>query len=146
MWEDIVAGAATLACALFAGAALYITLAEHPARLACGTGAAVAHFRQSYPRAARMQAPLAVVGGVLALVAWLTGEPIGWLVTGGLLASVVPFTLIVIFPTNHRLLDEGLEAASSEAAGLLRKWGWLHLVRTGVSLAALVGMLSLLAS
>src|SRR3990170_8426464 len=98
MWEDIVSGAATLACAVFAGAALYITLAEHPARLACGTGAAVAHFRQSYPRAARMQAPLAVVGGVLALVAWLTGEPIGWLVTGGLLASGGSFTLIVLFP------------------------------------------------
>ena len=93
-----------------------------------------------------MQAPLAVVGGVLALVAWLTGEPIGWLVTGGLLASVVPFTLIVIFPTNHRLLDEGLEAASSEAAGLLHRWGQLHLLRTAASLAALVGMLWLLAS
>jgi hypothetical protein len=43
---------------LFAGAALYVTLVEHPARLECGTELAVAEFAPSYRRGAVMQALL----------------------------------------------------------------------------------------
>ena len=35
---------ATLAAGLFAGAAIYITAVEHPARLACGSELAVREF------------------------------------------------------------------------------------------------------
>ncbi|MPZ19989.1 MAG: hypothetical protein GEV06_19045 [Luteitalea sp.] len=49
---------ATLCTGVFAGAAIYITLVEHPARLASGTAAAIAEFRPSYRRAAPMQASL----------------------------------------------------------------------------------------
>jgi hypothetical protein len=50
---------ATLCAGLFAGAAIYITLVEHPARLECGTDLAVTEFGPSYRRAAIMQASLA---------------------------------------------------------------------------------------
>jgi hypothetical protein len=46
---------------LFAGAALYINLVEHPARMKLGTAAAVAQWAPSYHRATFMQAPLAVL-------------------------------------------------------------------------------------
>ena len=52
---------ATLAAGLFAGAAIYITAVEHPARLACGAELAVREFAPSYQRATLMQAPLALV-------------------------------------------------------------------------------------
>ena len=52
---------ATLCAALFAGAAVYITLAEHPARMTCETRVAAAVWAQSYKRAAVMQATLAIV-------------------------------------------------------------------------------------
>ena len=40
---------------------------------------AVAQFRTSYPRGAKLQGGLAVVGTLAAVGAWLGGAPIGWL-------------------------------------------------------------------
>ncbi len=139
------AGIATAATALFAGAALYISLVEHPARLACGPMLAVAQFRRSYPRGAALQAPLAIVGGVAGAGAWLAGASLAWLAAGLLLGVVVPFTLVAIMPTNRRLLDPALEPDTPEAARLLRRWGHLHLVRTSLGLLAFALMLRLLA-
>ncbi len=45
----------TLSAGLFAGAAIYISLVEHPARLECGTSLAITEFAPSYRRAAVMQ-------------------------------------------------------------------------------------------
>jgi uncharacterized membrane protein len=129
---------ATLACGLFAGAALYINLVEHPARMQCGNALAVTEFAPSYQRAAIMQASLAAVGAVCAIVTWLAGSSIWWLIGGLLLGAVIPFTLIVIFPTNKQLLDPTLDKDSPLATQLLTRWGQLHAVRTLLSLAAFV--------
>lgn len=129
---------ATLCTGLFAGAAIYITVVEHPARVACGTAAAIAQFRPSYRRAAPMQASLAAVGSVAAIVGWWQGGGTPLLVAGLLQGSVIPFTLFIIYPTNGRLLDPALDASSSEAATLLRRWGQLHLVRSLASGAAFI--------
>jgi hypothetical protein len=130
------AGLATVATGLFAGAALYVTLVEHPARAGCGPMLAVAQFRKSYPRGAALQAPLAVAGSLAAAGAWLAGGGTGWLLAGGLLGALVPYTLVAILPTNRRLLDPALEPDTPEATRLLRRWEVLHLVRTVLGLAA----------
>ncbi|MFL5493656.1 MAG: DUF1772 domain-containing protein [Gemmatimonadales bacterium] len=131
---------ATLCAGLFAGAAIYITFVEHPARLECGTELAATEFGPSYRRAALMQASLAVIGLATALVAWGQGRG-GLVLLGGLfLGGVVPFTLLVILPTNKRLLDPGLDRGSAEAAALLARWGQLHAVRSALGALAF-GML-----
>jgi len=124
---------ALLCTGLFAGAAIYISLVEHPARLECGPALAIAEFGPSYRRAAVMQASLAVVGGLAAVAAWAQGGATVVLVAGLLLGAVVPFTLIVIRPTNERLLEAGLDRGSPEAGTLLARWGRLHAVRSVVS-------------
>jgi uncharacterized membrane protein len=127
---------ATLCAGLFAGAALYITFVEHPARLECGTVLAATEFAPSYRRATIMQASLAALGLVAAVAAWLQGRG-PWVLLGGvLLGLVIPFTLIVILPTNTRLLDPALDRGSTEAAGLLSRWGRLHAVRSVASVLA----------
>jgi sigma54-dependent transcription regulator len=42
---------AVLSCALFTGAAVYITFVEHPARMQCGVELAATQFAPSYRRA-----------------------------------------------------------------------------------------------
>src|SRR6059058_722134 len=88
---------ATLCTGLFAGAAIYINLVEHPARLETGTAAAVKQWRPSYRRATVMQASLAVTGVLSSVGAWLQGRGTSVLIAGLLIGLVVPFTLTVIF-------------------------------------------------
>jgi len=130
--------AAGLCGGLFAGAAVYISLVEHPARMACGTELAATEFGPSYRRAAVMQATLAIVGTVAAIFAWLAGEGTMWLVGGALLGAVVPFTLLAILPTNKRLLDLARDRSSDETRLLLVRWGRLHEVRSVLSSAAVL--------
>lgn len=146
MTPAIFAWIATAGCALFTGGALYASLVEHPARMACGPPMALAQFRMSYPRGARLQAPLAILGCLGAWTAWARGAHVGWLWAGLLLGLVVPFTLAVMLPTNRRLLDHQLGPDLPETGRLLRRWGHLHLVRTAAGLAALAWMLRLLAT
>lgn len=130
--------AALLFTGIFAGAAIYVTFVEHPARLECGTPIALTEFRPSYKRATILQATVAVLGSASALGAWIGGGEISVLVAGALLGAAVPFTLLVIFPTNKRLLAPDLDPHSAEAATLLARWGQLHAVRTAAGTAAFV--------
>lgn len=135
---------AAVCAGVFAGAAIYITLVEHPARMACGTTVALTEFQPSYRRATVMQASLALVGGLSAVGAWLLGGGTGWLVGGLLLLSVVPFTLVVILPTNRALLAAAPGQESERVAALLVRWGRLHAVRSVVSAAAFALFVALL--
>lgn len=135
---------ATICCAVFAGAALYINLVEHPARMSRGTQTAATVWAPSYKRATVMQAPLAIVSFLAGISAWLLGGGIMWFAGAMLIGLVVPFTFIAIMPTNHQLLDPGRDLASTETNALLIKWNRLHAVRSVLSLLALVIYLILL--
>ena len=115
-----------LACALFTGAAVYITLIEHPARMQCGVEIAATEFAPSYRRATVLQATCAAVGLMSSIAAWLAGAKFWWLIAGLILGSVIPFTLVVILPTNG--------------------WSRLHAVRSVLSGFALLIFLYLLVS
>jgi len=126
----------TLACSLFTGAAIYINLVEHPARLACGTEVAARQWAPSYKRATVLQVPLAIVSTLAGVAQWLLGRGGAWLLGAVLIAAVVPFTLVVILPINHELFEPGRDNASEETRQLLVTWGRLHAVRSALSLAA----------
>jgi hypothetical protein len=136
---------ATLAAGLFAGAAIFINLVEHPARMEGGTAAALKEWRPSYKKATLMQAPLAAVGFLSASAAWLMGGSVWWLVSGVVLVAVIPYTLLIVFPTNNKLLDPAIVEKNSDLARrLLIRWGRLHTVRSIMSLAAFLAFLLLL--
>lgn len=129
---------ATLCCAIFAGAAIYVNLVDHPARMGCGTKTAATVWAPSYRRGTAMQAPLAMLSFLAGVSAWWLGGGIGWLGGAVLIGLVVPFTFIVIMPTNKKLLTPGRDLAADETRALLERWNRLHAARSVLSLGAAV--------
>jgi Domain of unknown function (DUF1772) len=129
---------ATFSAAVFAGAALYINVAEHPARMTLDTRFAAEQWAPSYRRATWMQAPLALLSLVTGVASWLLGGSLGWAIAALLIGAVVPFTLISIMPTNNALLALDRDLGAEETRTLLEHWAKLHAVRTALSLAATI--------
>lgn len=123
--------AALISASLFTGAAIYISLVEHPARLGLEDRAALAHWKPSYARALPWQAGLAVLSGLCGIASWSLA-PDDWLFLAGsvLILANWPFTLIGIMPTNKRLKAILDDKAGHESRALLVAWGRLHQVRS----------------
>jgi hypothetical protein len=83
-----------------------------------------------------MQVSLAIVATLGGLAQWLSGAGTSWLAGALLIFAVIPFTLVVILPTNNKLLEPGRDKRSEETRRLLEAWGRLHAVRSLLSLAA----------
>jgi hypothetical protein len=130
--------AALILATLFAGAALYISLVEQPARLSLPDEAALAQWRPSYRRALPIQGSLAVLGGVVGLAAWSSTQQWQWLAGGIAMLANWPFTLLMIMPTNKRLFAIPPGDAGAENRTLLRRWGRLHAVRSALGTIALL--------
>jgi hypothetical protein len=119
---------------LFAGAALYINVAEHPARMTLDAKVALMQWAPSYRRATLLQAPLALLSFLCGTGAWFLGGGTSWLLAALLIGAVVPFTFIVVMPTNRRLLEATGQIEAQETRGLLNRWNTLHSARTALSL------------
>src|SRR5262252_5429737 len=116
--------------ALFTGAAIYITIAEQPARLQLDDRSLLAEWKLAYKRGYIMQASLVVVGGVLGLAAFLSGLDWRWLLGAVVLLANWPYTIFVIIPTNRHLMETPAEAATAETRRMIRRWGILHAGRS----------------
>ena len=81
---------------------------------------------------------LAAVCLLSSVAAWLAGATFWWIIAGVLQVSVIPFTLIVILPTNKQLLNSVLDRRSVQTERLLARWGRLHSVRSVLSAVALL--------
>jgi hypothetical protein len=118
--------------AIFAGAAFYVSACEQPARLALDDRALLTEWKPSYKHGTAMQAPLALIGSALGLVAWWQTSDWRWLLGAMTLLAAWPYTLLVILPTNSALLAIDPADAGPRSRALIEKWGWLHAGRTGL--------------
>jgi uncharacterized membrane protein len=126
-------GQLALVCAAaVAGAAVYINVAEQPARLLLDNPALVTEWKPAYKRGLAMQSTLAVVSFILALLAWWQTGGWHWLVGAVLIIANWPFTLLVMLPTNHRIMAIDPARADSQSRQLIVKWGGLHGVRSAL--------------
>jgi uncharacterized membrane protein len=131
-----------IVAAIFFGAAFYVNVVEHPARLSLDDRAALAEWKPAYKRGTAMQAPLAIFGFVLGVVAWwLTGRA-GFLIGALAMIAPWPWTLLTIKPVNDELVATEADKAGPPSRALLVRWGSLHAVRTALGAIATVAFLA----
>ena len=130
---------ALVSAAAFSGAAIYIHVAEQPARRALDDGSLLVAWKLSYARATPMQAGLALISGVLGFAALWAEHDTRWLLGAVLMIAKWPWTLLAIMPINHRLEATGSADAATRA--LIERWEQLHAVRSALGVSAVVAYL-----
>jgi len=115
---------------------VYVNIVEQPARLDLDDRALLTEWKPAYKRGFAMQAPLAIIGFLLGLVArWQTGHW-AWLLGAVILVANWPYTLLGIMPTNGRLMATDPAGAGPESRVLIEKWAALHAGRTALGFAS----------
>ena len=127
---------ALVTAAIFAGAAIYINVAEQPARLQLDPGALLTQWKDSYARGLIMQSSLVIISGVLGVLVYFGTWDWRWLLGAVLLLANWPYTLWVVIPVNKRLEATTPESANAETRDLVKTWGKLHAVRSALGLGA----------
>jgi Domain of unknown function (DUF1772) len=134
-------GLALAIAAMFCGSALYIGVAEQPARLKLEDRALLMEWKTAYRRGYAMQAPLAVLSFALGMLAWHQTKELAFLLGAVSMIANWPWTLLVIKRVNDPLMGTTLENAGGASRALILKWNKLHSVRTLLAGAAVISFL-----
>jgi hypothetical protein len=123
--------------AVFFGIALYINLAEQPARLALADMPLLEQWKVSFGVGFVLQGSLTMAAGLAGLGAWWVNRDWRYAAGGLLMLANWPWTLLVIAPINNALLAISVAAAGPSSRALVEQWGTVHSGRTAISCIAI---------
>jgi hypothetical protein len=120
--------------AMFAGAAVYVSVCEQPARLLLDDRGLLIEWKPSYKHGVAMQASLALIAAVFGALGWWQSGDWRWLLGAVVILSAWPYTLVIIQPTNRELLATDPANAGPRTRELIEKWGRLHAGRIAMGM------------
>jgi hypothetical protein len=129
---------ALVAAAVFAGAAIYINVAEQPARLRLDDRALLTVWKPAYERGFAMQSSLAILAFALGFLSWWQTGATPSLLGACVMIANWPFTIFLMMPINQQLMGTNPDEAQVNTRELIQKWGNLHAVRTGLGFLAVL--------
>ena len=115
---------ALFCCALFAGAATYVSLVAHPAMDEGG-------------RSAVFQTCFGVIGSLAAMLGGSAGGAMWWLAGGSVLGAAALVQLFAVLPLTRRLTGIDPRADPQYAAEVIARLAKLHAALSLAALAAL---------
>ncbi|KAL4222858.1 hypothetical protein ACF0H5_018898 [Mactra antiquata] len=133
--KDMLKIEATALAGLFAGNAMYINAAAHPARKNLDTAVCRKVWKEEFLRAKKFQGGMVVAGTIAGLGAFYLDESdrrMLWLAGSGVFLSIFPYTLIFMFPDiKKNLADDVMETAGETwIRNHINRWNKQHMVRT----------------
>jgi len=141
MNQRVLGSLAVAFAAFFAGAAIYIVVAEQPARLLLDNRNLLMEWQATYPVGVRMQGTVVIAAGLAALWAWWLSRDWRWALGAFLILANWPYTLTVLQPVNSELMALAPHQAGARSHALVQHWGNLHAVRGGLGFLALATFL-----
>jgi hypothetical protein len=131
---------ARLTASLHCGSYLYMYAVQHPSILALKSPRdAVQRFNQIFKPTTRLQIPMKLVSiGSCLLASYLSKHyEKNYLYAAIILATLTPYSHILMSPFSDPVLDEGRGCATDETkVNLIKKWVRLHTGRLVISLVA----------
>ncbi len=129
---------ALFCCALFAGAATYVSLVEQPAIRDAGRDMAGTYVLLAQPRPVLFQTFFSSVGALAGISAGVAGSGTWWLAGGLVLSTAALFQIFAVMPEMRQLAQLGNNAdAGKSRSEPQEKLTRLHAIQSLAGLVAL---------
>ena len=116
---------ALIFAAAFAGAAVYVSWVEQPARLKLDDQALLSEWGPSDQRGVALLAGFALASAIAGFVAWFESQDVRWVFGALIVISTWPYAFFVMAPLNNQILSlRGPDVSAARA--LVRQWGLIE--------------------
>ena len=112
------------------GIALTASVVVHPILILIKPSSAIEVFKPFFDKTHIIVLVMSITVSLLALVASIISGNWWWFSISMIMHLNGPYTIIMMMPLNRRLMAEDIDPESEHTKNDLRKWGYLHGVRT----------------
>jgi hypothetical protein len=121
--------------AAFAGAAIYVSWVEQPARMALDEEALLSEWGPSDSRGVALLLAFSLVAAAAGFIAYFGSQDVRWVFGALIVIASWPYAFFVMAPLNNQILSlRGRDVAAAQA--LIRQWGLIETGFAGIGVLA----------